>query len=182
MAGGWWRRVWAAAMVCAHVAPSLSAAEPVADEYRLKAAIVLRVPQFVDWPAPALVNRATVDLCVLEPNPFGQALRELVAGERLGDRAIIVRQVTRDEAAGCHVLFVPAAAPGRVALLKSLAGAPVLTMSDAPDFIAAGGIMQLRVADRRVRFEISTTAADRAGLHLSAQLLRLAQAVHGGLR
>lgn len=178
----WWERVGVGVMLCVSATLGLSAAQPVADEHRLKAAIVLRVPQFVEWPAPALVHRATVDLCVLGPTSVGPALDELVQGERLGERALSVRQVTRNEAANCHVLFVPAATPGRAALLRDLGAAPVLTMSDAPDFIDDGGIMLLRVANRRVRFDISTTAADRAGLRLSAQLLRLAEHVHGGGR
>ncbi len=171
-------RAGVSAVLCASTAFVVASGAPVVDEYRLKAAIVLRAPQFVEWPSAALAHRPTVDVCVLAPNPFGTALQELVAGERLGSRKLVVRQVSREEATGCHVLFVPAAAPGRALLLRRLKGSPILTMSDAADFIADGGVMQLHVAEQRVRFDINAGAAERAGLKLSAQLLRLAQTVH----
>jgi hypothetical protein len=43
----------------------------------------------------------------------------------------------------------------------------------------AGGIIVLKTVDRRVRFEVNTTNAQKAGLRISVQLLRLAAAVRG---
>jgi hypothetical protein len=156
-------------------------AQAVADEFHLKAAFIYRFPQFVEWPLPALKGRQTLDLCVLSPNPFGDALEELVDGETVNGVPLSVRQVDGGTSlATCPVLFLPAAAPDRRAVLRQLANQPVLTIGDSPKFIEDGGIVQLRVVDRRVRFDINTRAASRAGLHLSAQLLRLALNVRGG--
>ncbi len=148
------------------------------EEYRLKAAIVYRFPQFVEWPAAALSGRDALEICVAEPNPLGDTLAELTAGESLNDRRIEVRYVSADQdIASCHVLFIPARAPDK--LLARTASLPILTIGETDDFLNGGGIIKLRVVDRKVRFEIDARAAARAGLTLSSQLLRLASNVKG---
>ena len=59
-------------------------------------------------------------------------------------------------------------------LLAGLRHKPVLTVSDADDFTKQGGIIQLRLVDRKIRFEINVDAAERAGLNISSKLLSLA--------
>jgi hypothetical protein len=154
-------------------------AQTVSDEYRLKAAFIFRFPQFVEWPASALEKRPTVDLCVLEPSPFGGVLSELVVGESLDGRALAVRRVGAAEGASCHLLYLPTAVRDRKAVLERIRQSPILTVSDAPDFLAEGGMVQLRVINNRVRFEISLRSAELAGLRISPQLLRLALRVQG---
>jgi hypothetical protein len=155
--------------------------QPIADEYRLKAAFIYKFAQFTEWPAPALAGRKTIELCVLEPNPFGRVLVELVEGETLAGRPLQVRRLDRGATLEtCHVLFLPARAPERRDLLKRVAATPVLTVSDAANFLDEGGIVQLRVVADRTRFDISVAAAVKAQLRLSSQLLRLAMNVRGG--
>jgi hypothetical protein len=151
-----------------------AAAQRVPDEFRLKAAFLFRFPEFVEWPARALDGRPSIDLCVLAPNPFGAVLEQLVEGESLAGRRLAVRYVRADAVDTCHLLYMPSGAAGRDALLRRIAASPILTVSDATRFLDEGGMVQLTVVQSRVRFEISAGAAGRAGLKLSAQLLRLA--------
>jgi hypothetical protein len=157
-------------------------AQTAEEEYRLKAAFVARFPQFVEWPAPALDGRRTLDLCIVGPtSPFDRTLDELVEGEALAGRRLATRVVEpAGRFEGCHLLFLSTTTPAREAALKRVDGRPILTVSDAPRFLDEGGIILLRVADRRVRFDVSVSAAERAGLRLSSQLLRLALTVRGG--
>jgi len=171
----------AAAAVLCLCAASRAGGQPMADEYRLKAAFVLRFPQFVEWPTAALDGEGTFDLCVLDPDPFGPALSELASGEVLGTRPMAVRRVRAADAFdGCHVLYIPSRVSRRPAILQRLTMRPILTISDAPGFLDDGGIVQLRLVSNRVRFDVSTAAAGRAGLRISAQLLRLAGSVRSG--
>lgn len=62
-------------------------------------------------------------------------------------------------------------------LFETIDGQPVLTVADMPGFARAGGILDLTTIDDRLRFDVNTTAAERAGLKLSAKLLRLAATV-----
>lgn len=155
-------------------------AQSASDEYRLKAAFVYRFPQFVQWPEAALQDARTVDLCVVPPNPFGSDLEHLATGESLAGRPLRVRILKGDaDLAGCHAIFAGANSAAAAAVLKAAAGQPVLTIGETDEFLREGGIIVLRLVDRRVRFEVSATNARRAGLRISAQLLGLAAAVHG---
>jgi hypothetical protein len=90
-----------------------------------------------------------------------------------------VREVTAATIGGCQLLYLPNDLSTRKAVLESVGATPILTVSDAPKFLDEGGIVQLMLVENRVRFEIDATAAQRAGLRLSAQLLRLAVQVRG---
>lgn len=164
--------------------PSFSAQNRApSEEYRLKAAFVHRIPQFVEWPAPALDAHESIAICVLRPTPFGAALRELTAGEPLNSRPLAIRDIDDPSViTGCHVVFVPGhrRAAGR-AVLKAIGDHRVLTVGESPRFLDDGGVISLHVIDRRVRFEVSATAAERVGLRLSSQLLRLAVRVRGAV-
>jgi hypothetical protein len=159
---------------------------PVAAQGALKskveAAILSKFPQFVDWPAGTFTGRATIDLCVVAGDTMQRDLQDVVSDERIGGRTLAVRRVDREaELSGCHLLFVPATAiPSHRSLLKRAASLPVLTVSDGDGFLEDGGIVRLREVDGRVRFDVDTASAARAGLRISSQLLQLAASVKGG--
>ena len=117
-----------------------------------------------------------------KPNPFGVALSELIAGERLGERTLNLRYIDGPTLLpGCHVLFVPARpSVDRKLLLGRAAALPILTVGDYASFLDEGGIVKLRMVDGRVRFDVNVATASRVGLRLSSQLLQLALNVRGG--
>ena len=173
-----WLIVGVVAVTCA---PALTGAQSTSDEYRLKAAFVYRFPQFVEWPDTAVQESRTLDLCVLHPNPFGSELEQLVIGESLGGRPLHVRVIdTVDALPGCHALFAGAHSAIAAAALQAVSGRPVLTVGETDEFLNAGGIIALKIVDRRVRFDVNAANAQKAGLRISAQLLNLAAAVRGG--
>jgi hypothetical protein len=169
------------------VAAVIGAAAPahvqdITPEYQLKAAFVARFAEFTEWPPAAHENRGVIDVCVARPDPFGGVLARLLEGVVILDRPLAARQVADAGDLGmCHVLFIPrqSAIPAP-ALLSQIASSPVLTVGETPTFLDEGGILTLAIVNGRVRFEVNTAAANRAGLRLSAQLLRLAVNLRGG--
>ena len=155
---------------------ALTAAVPAAQEptleYRVKAAYILNFIRYVEWPAAALGN-GPIAVCVAGRNPFGTALDETVAGERIEGRAIAVRVILEPEA-GCQVLVIPSGA-NAAAYLRSARTMPVLTIGESADFLGLGGIINLRVDGGSVRFDIDQSAAERVNLRISSRLLRLAR-------
>jgi len=98
----------------------------------------------------------------------------------LNGRSLAVREIDRpSEVDGCQVLFIPAAETGVKAVLDAAIMHAVLTVGESPRFLDEGGVINLQVIGRRVRFEVSPAAAERVGLRLSSQLLRLAIRVRG---
>jgi hypothetical protein len=60
----------------------------------------------------------------------------------------------------------------------SVAGSPVLTISDVDEFARSGGIAQFFVERGKMRFRVNLESAKRAQLQLSSRLLSLAELVH----
>ncbi len=153
-------------------------AQDVAREDQIKAAFIFRFAYYVEWPAPADARR-TLEYCLSSPNRLSATLRELVAGEEVAGRRLIVRDLTpTTPVANCDVLFLHG--DGLRAVLDRVRSRPVLTVSDTPGFLDDGGIIQLVRTDNRLGFNISLPAAERAGLRLSSHLLRLAGTLRGG--
>jgi len=59
-------------------------------------------------------------------------------------------------------------------ILTSLGTASVLTVSDLPEFVRRGGMVQFVLEGNRVRFEVNLATAEHAGLTLSSELLKVA--------
>ncbi len=148
-------------------------------EYLIKAAILYNFAKFTRWPAESFESTdAPLQLCVFGIDPFRDALAT-IDGKRVGSRNLRTRLITDTTMVdGCHLLFVSASENERLAdILAATHGAAVLTVADIPDFSRAGGIITLNIVEDRTRFDVNRLAADRAGLKLSAKLLRLADTV-----
>jgi hypothetical protein len=156
-------------------------AQEVPPEYQLKAAFVAKFPEFTEWPAVALNSRKTIDICVARPNPFGDTLSHLVANETVRTRQLQVREIASPaDVPSCLVLFIPAkSVPQQHELLVAAQKTPVLTVGESTTFFEEGGMINLRLVDGRVRFDVNVGAAERVGVRFSSQLLRLAVNVRG---
>jgi hypothetical protein len=117
---------------------------------------------------------APLRLCSMGDTPLAAKLNWLQGRETQGRKIEVDVDVTGF--GNCHLLYV-AQKSQMTALLNSMGRLPVLTVSDSPGFIQAGGMIGLYLVENRVRFSINLGAAQRAGLKLSSQLLQLAQEV-----
>lgn len=177
---------WFACFVLCAVAAGATGTVPVngqADRASLddvEAAYLYNFGKFVRWPESA--GHGPLIICVAGKTPFGQTVARLVNDERIDDRPLQVRSLDRPEdAQSCSVLFVGTAARTRLdGYLAATDGKPVLTVSDSPDFVARGGIIQFVFEENHVRFSVNLNAASRNGLGLSSELLKVAISVTGG--
>jgi uncharacterized protein DUF4154 len=152
-------------------ASTLLGAQDVPLEYQIKAAYLLNFARFVTWPLGA--RPGPLSICVAVQNPFGDVLNETLRGETVQGRPLTSRVIVQPES-GCHVLFVPNTASG-TPFLQAARSSPTLTVGEAPNFIAQGGIINLVIEEGTVKFEISPEAAGRADLRISSHLFRLAR-------
>ena len=173
--------VSALALLAVLAAPARTwAAESVAGEYEIKAAVLYNFARFTEWPATAVPDSPDVFVIgVLGTDPFGDILDEVAATRTVGDKRIVVRRfATLDEYTPCHILFVAASERARMAaVIEKLRDAPVLLVADTAGFAQAGGTVDLVVEENKVRFEVNPVAAERAGVKISSKLLRLARIV-----
>ena len=149
-------------------------AAPV-DEDQVKAAFLFNFAKFVTWPAGD-PDGDPLAVCVLGSGSFDESLEKVIGGRPVGGRSVVVRDVSSTtEMGGCEIVFVRASEDSRAAsILDHVGDKPILTVGESEGFAARGGIINFRVEESRVRFEVNPAAATRAGLELSSQLLKLA--------
>jgi len=153
-------------------------ADLVAEEYQVKGAFLLNFTKFVDWPPQAFQGPGEpIAICILGRNPFGLGLDRAAQGVVVANRTVSVRQVADgQEASQCQIVFIGASERKHSrAWLEALRGRSVVTVGEAEDFLANGGVVNFKLEREKIRIEINMAAADRAGLHISAKLLNLAQ-------
>ena len=151
------------------------------DEYALKAVYLYHFGRYTTWPAARRGDPA-FDICVAGADPFGSRLDAAVAGLSISGVRLATRRVGRpDDARGCRILYVSDSEQASVGdVLEPLSSADVLTVSDMPQFVRRGGMVQF-VVDRtgHLRFEVNLARVQQAGLTMTSDLLRHANVVRG---
>ncbi len=160
--------------------------EKITTEYKIKAACLFKFCNFVKWPEEAFKENeealkekpSPIVIGILGKDPFGAYLDDLVKGERIGKRDLVVVRFKRfKDLKPCHILFVSSSEKPRFRqILKKLEKTWTLTVADTEGFARLGGIVNFYV-DKKVRFEINSGAAEKARLKISSKLLRLARIV-----
>lgn len=164
-------RMWAAAclLVFAGTAGSQSTAEQ-----SVKVAFVFNFITFTQWPH----SRDTLLFCTQGAQPLDWQFAQF-KGQSVNGRTLDVRHnVPSDEWRSCDVLFLSRSdAAVADSVQRILGNRPTLTIADLPDYVQNGGMIALRVEGNRLRFDVNLAAAQRAGLVLSGQMVKLAARV-----
>jgi len=145
-------------------------------EYQIKAAFLFNFAQFVEWPPAAFADaNAPISIGVLGDDPFGPILDQTVQGETINHRKLIIQRSQRAaDLKNCHLVFISKSERSRLAdIFNSLESASVLTVSETENFARRGGIINFYLDGNKVRFEINADAAQRKGIKISSQLLKL---------
>ena len=156
---------------------SLASAQMM-DEYQVKAGFVSSFASYVEWPAETFKSaQEPIAICVLGQNPFGAALHALVEGKVVEGRTFVIREIPdRRQAGDCQILYISSSEHLRLrTILESLGDKSVFSVGDTSDFIAEGGIVNLRTEGGRVSIEINSDAAKARHLRISSRLLQLAR-------
>ena len=148
-----------------------------ASEYEVKAAFLYNFAKFVDWPSDAFKSGSPFVIGVVGDDPFGSDLDTTVSGKTVDNRRIEVRRFRRvGDVQSCHILFVCRSEKSRVdKILERVSGSRTLTVGDMGQFLQRGGMINFIIEDQKVRFEINSNSAERAGLKISSKLLQLAR-------
>jgi hypothetical protein len=147
------------------------------NEYQLKAVYLYNFGKFVTWPAEASGGKVdSFAVCVLGRDPFGAVLDSTFAGETLDNKPVLLRRIPRpQDAKDCRILFISSTEDKHLKeILLTLANCGVLTVSDMPDFVRRGGMIQFTLEGEKIRFEINLASAESARLILSSELLKVA--------
>jgi len=149
-------------------------------EDAVKAAYLSKLGNYVQWPAhagPPPNGRMVIGIVGAEDvaNKLAQmtAVRDPVKG------TLAVRRLRNgDPLENIHILYLGEGYVGRAgAMIEEAAARSILVVTESSDALAHGSVVNFRLLDERIRFDISLASADKAGLRLSSQLLTLAATV-----
>ena len=147
-----------------------SASDTRMDEYRVRAAFLVKFSKFVQWP-----HAGSLAFCIAGDGEFGFAMTS-VTGQRDGGRDVVVRTIDpKGDFSSCDVVYVGHDAVRQTAdILGQIATRPVLAVGESDAFLKEGGIVRVFVEDHKIRFQVDGATSEKRGLKISSQLLSLA--------
>lgn len=153
-------------------------AEGVAAAYseeQVKAAFLFHFATYAEWPSP---DDDPISFAVLRDEQIARELEGFAGGRTIRERPVRVRRIrSLSELHEDEVLFIGSSQNRRLAQLIEEVDSPTLVVTDAPDGLPDGAMINFQLVDHRVRFEIALPAVQRVGLTLSSRLLSAAMRV-----
>lgn len=149
----------------------------VVTEDAVKAAYLVKLRNYVEWPAARPSSRIVIG--VVGADEVVERLQELpLVKDRVNGNVIVRRLRLGDPVDGLAILYIDDSHWRKAGEMAAQATAlSVLVVTDSTNALNGGSIINFRWVDERIRFEISLDTADQAGLKLSSQLLALAMNV-----
>jgi len=170
------------ALLLANFNQATSAAEPLvtAEEPKLRAAIVLGILRFTNWPADAPITN-TFHLCTTG-NPSSEAALDKISSQRqFQNLPIVTHKLKRDSSSFsmCNALVMGVNVNGK--LLEKLSDSEssygVLTICDNCKAHNKTTMVQLVRVGNRIGFKIDLGLAETKGMQFRSALLELATEV-----
>lgn len=171
------------AFACALLLPGpVVAAQAIdsAPEYSIKAAYLYNFASYVDWPPGGLGGAgASFVIGVLGDERIAEYLVPMTEGREIHGRPVEIRQVADDDPVdSLHMLFIAEDSAGELPRLQEAAREhALLIVTDWKGALESGSVINFRLIDERVRFEVSLKAARDCGLSISSRMLAVAQRV-----
>jgi hypothetical protein len=175
---------WLALLVGALAAAAPAQAQPAgaALERSVKAAFLYKFLGYADFPASAFADPAApLVIGVAGSEDMAAELGRIVAGRSVNSRAVVVQHNRDGDNPGAvHMLFVAGADCSHAArVLRQAPAGPLLAVTECSG-LPAGGVINFRIVEERVRFDVSLDAADKNNIKLSSRLLTVANHVSKG--
>lgn len=166
---------------CAVLASGRAQAQPGAlSEDVVKAAYLSKLHNYVEWPARAAPPAgARIVIGIVGADEVANELAQMSAVRDPAKGTLALRRLRNGDALdGVHILYLGDGYVARAApMIERASARSILVVTESEGALARGSIINFRVLDERVRFDVSLDAADKAGLRVSSQLLALAATV-----
>ncbi len=149
-------------------------------ERSVKAAFLYKFLGYTEFPPSSFADPAApLVIGVLGADELAAELARIVAGRNVLGRPVQVKTVKDGEVpAGVHLLFIGGSDNTRVrSALKTLATAPMLVVTETDNGLLYGSVINFKIVEERVRFDVSLEAADKNSVKLSSRLLTVANHV-----
>jgi len=173
--------LFAAAGVAPRPALAQNGGASQALERRVKVAFIYKFLGYAEFPATSFADAgAPVTIGVVGSDEMAAELARVVAGRNVGGRPVVVRQLREGEGGSVHLLFVAGSDSARVGRVLRNGPAALLPVTECELGLQQGSVINFRIIDERVRFDVSLDSAERNNVKLSSRLLTVANRVVKG--
>ena len=144
-------------------------------EYTAKSVLALNLARYSEWPPEVFKdNGSSINLCVLGDDVVQQAFA-LIDNKQIGDKTLLVRDIKDGKHLDhCQLLYVSGDAADSTRWLEECHKQHILTIGESEEFLANGGMVFLELVDARIKLHVNISATQKAGVQISARVLKLA--------
>jgi hypothetical protein len=146
-------------------------------DFAVETNIIYHLTKYVEF--PNIKDQSNFTIGIYGDNKIFEELRNGITGRRIGSQKIIVQDVDslNNNLMTCSILFISEnKSKDMKAILKIVKEKPVLLVTEKVGMLANGSCMNLIIADKKVKLEISRDNIEDRGLKVAAELLGMAQA------
>lgn len=167
--------VWALGLVVLVPAICLPQAQ---DERAVRAAYVLNLVKFVEWPP----EENELRIGFFGSRETGEFLRKMLDGRSSESRQIhMILFPSDDELRKCSMVYIAEGQQKKIrATLDKLGNGNIVTVGETDWFAQEGGMVGLVKVGERIQMQVNLEATQRAGVKIGSHLLNLAVIVRSG--
>ena len=138
-----------------------------------KALFLYNFAKNIEW--PQTYKKGDFIVGVLGNSTIIPELNKIAKKKKIGSQSIVVKRFTAvDKIGKCHVLFIPSNKNSSIdKVLKQTAKKPVLILTDSPNMVKKGALINFVMLNGAQKFEISSVNFKSRGLKVSSFLLKL---------
>ena len=147
-------------------------------EYKIKAAYLYNFVRFTKWPeVDSAPNNTPIIIGILGESPFDEkafdsVVNKVVSGK---EKKLLVKNIgkfnSQSDLKKYSVIFISASEKKNIEkIIRKIGGAPILTVADTKKFTDRGGMINLVVIKKKIRWDINAAAIRNSSLIVSSQL------------
>lgn len=171
----------AAVLLALAAAPARAVQDEAAGalERRVKAALLYRFINYVEWPQSAFEEPDTpFTIAIAGADVLAAELADFAASRVVLDRPLNVRRLKPGEPAqDVHIVFVGRADAQHLGAILRAVPRSALVVTEWAGALKQGSVINFLLVDGHVRFEVSLNAAQKRNIRLSSRLLSVAHYV-----
>lgn len=142
---------------------------------RVEASFIANFMRYIQWPEQGSMETIKVGVYG-KGTDITKELNKTIKGKNIGTAIIEVVEVT--EAADlktCQIIFIPNGKSYKAKKeLKALGNAPILTITEEQDYQPDYAIINFKVVNSKLTFQLRSDLAEQKGINISSRLQQMA--------
>lgn len=148
-------------------------------EAQVEAAFIYQFTNYVEWPDTDKNSNPDKPfvISILGESPVEPGLVEIAKRKTVNGHKIEIRKIeTPSRISECRIIFAKVDEEETLKeIIKRAEAHHVLVITRGEGLLEQGAMINFVVEDEKLRFEINRSTIEKAGLHVSSQLLKLAR-------